>query len=94
MAAIGNATKHGFLVREGDALERLAKVIVFDKTGTLTYGAPEVIAIGSASESHIRKKSIGWRLPRNSYPNTRWARRSWAAVEKQARRLLRRRILK
>ena len=25
MAAIGNATKHGFLVREGDALERLAK---------------------------------------------------------------------
>ena len=34
MAAIGNATKHGFLVREGDALERLAKVskITFDKT--------------------------------------------------------------
>ncbi len=26
MAAIGNATRHGFLVREGDALERLAKV--------------------------------------------------------------------
>ena len=38
MAAIGNATKHGFLVREGDALERLAgvKIIAFDKTGTLT----------------------------------------------------------
>ena len=38
MAAIGNATKHGFLVREGDALERLAEVskITFDKTGTLT----------------------------------------------------------
>ena len=47
MAAIGNATKHGFLVREGDALERLAKakVIAFDKTGTLTYGTPEVIAV-------------------------------------------------
>jgi heavy metal translocating P-type ATPase len=44
MAAIGNATKHGFLVREGDALERLAKVskITFDKTGTLTYGTPKV----------------------------------------------------
>lgn len=42
MAAIGNATRHGFLVREGDALERLAgvKVVVFDKTGTLTYGTP------------------------------------------------------
>ena len=40
MAAIGNSTKYGFLVREGDALERLAKVskITFDKTGTLTNG--------------------------------------------------------
>ncbi len=47
MAAIGNATKHGFLVREGDALERLASVtkITFDKTGTLTQGVPEVVAI-------------------------------------------------
>ncbi len=53
MAAIGNATKHGFLVREGDALERLAKakVIAFDKTGTLTYGTPEVVAVRSISES-------------------------------------------
>ena len=44
MAAIGNATKHGFLVREGDALERLSRVdtIAFDKTGTLTYGKLEV----------------------------------------------------
>ena len=47
MAAIGNATKHGFLVREGDALERLAKVSVmtFDKTGTLTRGVPEVVEV-------------------------------------------------
>ncbi|MCC8080427.1 MAG: cation-translocating P-type ATPase [Lachnospiraceae bacterium] len=50
MAAIGNATKHGFLVREGDALERLANVsrITFDKTGTLTYGLPQVIRVSSA----------------------------------------------
>ena len=49
MAAIGNATKHGFLVREGDALERLAAVkkIAFDKTGTLTYGAPKVVLVHS-----------------------------------------------
>ena len=53
MAAIGNATKHGFLVREGDALERLAnaKVIAFDKTGTLTYGTPEVTAVESVCET-------------------------------------------
>ena len=29
MAAIGNATKHGFLVREGDALERLASCLLY-----------------------------------------------------------------
>lgn len=47
MAAIGNATKHGFLVREGDALERLAAVsrVAFDKTGTLTYGTPRVVSV-------------------------------------------------
>ncbi|MCD7762925.1 MAG: cation-translocating P-type ATPase [Lachnospiraceae bacterium] len=49
MAAIGNAAKHGFLVKEGDALERLAKAekITFDKTGTLTYGTPKVICAKS-----------------------------------------------
>ena len=49
MAAIGNAAKHGFLVREGDALERLSKVsrVLFDKTGTLTYGTPKVTAVRS-----------------------------------------------
>lgn len=49
MAAIGNATGHGFLVREGDALERLAAVskITFDKTGTLTFGIPQVAAVQS-----------------------------------------------
>lgn len=49
MAAIGNAARHGFLVREGDALERLAQVkrVAFDKTGTLTYGRPQVAAVKS-----------------------------------------------
>ena len=53
MAAIGNATKHGFFVREGDALERLAAVkkIAFDKTGTLTYGTPKVVLVYSALPS-------------------------------------------
>ncbi|HIW50155.1 MAG TPA: cadmium-translocating P-type ATPase [Candidatus Blautia intestinavium] len=58
MAAIGNATKHGFLVREGDALERLALVsgITFDKTGTLTCGAPEVMAVISCDPGMDREK--------------------------------------
>ena len=38
MAAISNASQHGFLVRRGNIMERLAKVdtMTFDKTGTLT----------------------------------------------------------
>lgn len=49
MASIGNATKYGILIRQGDALERLAKVrrIAFDKTGTLTHGHPAVTKIRS-----------------------------------------------
>ena len=58
MAAIGNATKHGFLVREGDALERLAgvKVIAFDKTGTLTYGTPEVVDVASVTDTYSKEQ--------------------------------------
>lgn len=57
MAAIGNATKHSFLVREGDALERLSKVskITFDKTGTLTYGTPKVISVKSLSDNYAER---------------------------------------
>ncbi|MTI54757.1 heavy metal translocating P-type ATPase [Geosporobacter ferrireducens] len=49
MAGIGNATKFGILVREGDALERLSKItrIAFDKTGTLTHGKPAVVGVES-----------------------------------------------
>lgn len=51
-AGIGNVTKHGFLVREGDALERLARVsrITFDKTGTLTLGTPAVTAVAAEGD--------------------------------------------
>ena len=47
MAAIGNLTKYGILVKDGESLEELAKVdeLVFDKTGTLTNGTPEVVKI-------------------------------------------------
>ena len=57
MAAIGNATKHGFLVREGDALERLSKVktVAFDKTGTLTCGKLTVTAFKSVSKKFSDK---------------------------------------
>ena len=63
MAAIGNAAKHGFLVREGDALERLSAVAkaAFDKTGTLTCGTPKVTApLWTTRSGNCR---ICWRFP-------------------------------
>jgi len=53
MAAIGQATKHGVLIKSGEALERMGKVncIAFDKTGTLTYGKPKVSDIIPLEES-------------------------------------------
>lgn len=44
MAAIGQATKHGVIIKSGEALEKMGKVdtIAFDRTGTLTYGKLEV----------------------------------------------------
>ena len=44
MAAIGQATKYGVLIKSGEALETLGglNTLVFDKTGTLTYGNLEV----------------------------------------------------
>lgn len=49
MAAIGNLTKYGILVKDGESIEDLAQVseLVFDKTGTLTYGTPEVVKVTS-----------------------------------------------
>ncbi len=47
MASIGNLTKHGILVKDGESIEELSRIdeLAFDKTGTLTYGVPEVVEV-------------------------------------------------
>ena len=49
MATIGNLTKYGILVKDGESIEELAMVdeLVFDKTGTLTHGTPKVVKVNS-----------------------------------------------
>ena len=47
MAAIGQATKHGVIIKSGEILETMGKVdtMAFDKTGTLTCGQLSVQSI-------------------------------------------------
>lgn len=58
MVGTGRAAREGVLVRDGEALERAAKVdtVVFDKTGTLTLGRPELRAclpVGELTEEAL-----------------------------------------
>lgn len=58
MAAIGQATKHGVIIKSGEALEKMGKVdtMAFDKTGTLTYGklqVSDIIPFGGVSEREL-----------------------------------------
>lgn len=59
MAAIGQATKHGVIIKSGEALEKMGKVdtIAFDKTGTLTYGKLEVSDVISF-DAEINKQEL------------------------------------
>jgi Cd2+/Zn2+-exporting ATPase len=47
ISAIGNAAKHGVLIKGGSSLETAGKInaIAFDKTGTLTEGKPKVSSV-------------------------------------------------
>lgn len=60
MAAIGNLSKKGILVKDGESLEELAKVndLILDKTGTLTCGEPEVSEIISCNDKYSKKEII------------------------------------
>ncbi|WP_372481797.1 MULTISPECIES: heavy metal translocating P-type ATPase [Streptomyces] len=50
VSGLSRAARHGVIVRDGGALERLgrARTLVIDKTGTLTAGRPRVLAVAVA----------------------------------------------
>lgn len=58
MAAIGQAAKHGVIIKSGEALEKMGKVsvIAFDKTGTLTCGrlkVSDILPLGETDEREL-----------------------------------------
>lgn len=54
MAAIGQATRHGVIVKSGEVLEKTGKTdtVAFDKTGTLTCGVLEVCDVIPFSDEY------------------------------------------
>lgn len=72
MAAIGNLTKHGILVKDGESIERLGQVskIAFDKTGTLTYGQLHVenILVPSGIDKNLVLKYINSLENKSEHP--------------------------
>lgn len=58
VAAIGQATKHGVIIKSGEALENMGRIetIAFDKTGTLSYGRLTVSDV--ISFDHRKEKEL------------------------------------
>lgn len=61
MAAIGQAAKHGVIIKSGEALENMSKadLIAFDKTGTLTEGNLSVSDVLSFDEAISETALLG-----------------------------------
>ncbi len=73
MAAIGQATKQGVIIKSGEALEKMGRVdiVAFDKTGTLTYGklqVSDVIPFDSALDDQTLLQLVASAEAKSEHP--------------------------
>ncbi len=73
MAAIGQATNNGVLIKSGEALERMGTVstVCFDKTGTITQGQlaiSDVLSVGAEQEKEELIALVGSVESRSEHP--------------------------
>lgn len=72
VVSMGNAAKHGILIRNGASLEAISKarILIVDKTGTLTTGKPEVVEVksfnGRSTEDVIKLAAIAEKFSEHS----------------------------
>ncbi|EKD33613.1 MAG: Heavy metal translocating P-type ATPase [uncultured bacterium] len=64
VSAIGNASRHGVLIKGGAYLEQMGSInaIAFDKTGTLTHGRPvvtDIVTTNGFSETELLEMAAG-----------------------------------
>ena len=70
VSGMSRAAKHGIIVKNGSALEQLAKIktLAFDKTGTLTQGVPKVKTVqtfGSYKQNDVIRLAATLELKSN-----------------------------
>ncbi len=60
MVGVGKGAQNGVLVKNAEALEKMAKVdtLIVDKTGTLTEGKPSVEAVHAAKDSGLGEEGV------------------------------------
>lgn len=85
MAAIGQATKHGVIIKSGEALENMGKVdcIAFDKTGTLTNGNLVVTDVVPLAKGLEKEQLLGLAASAEAYSEHPFAK----AIAAHAREL-------
>lgn len=99
VVAAGRLFERGILLRDGAALERLAKVgvVAFDKTGTLTEGKPQLTGIESdmpdalsraswlaGASNHPLSQAIAMAAPATSAPPAMAQETAGAGIEAEA----------
>jgi Cu+-exporting ATPase len=69
MVGVGKGAQNGVLIKNAEALEKMAKVntLIVDKTGTLTEGKPTVETVGTSSDNFTNIEVLQYIISLNQF---------------------------